>query len=198
MPRPCQRVCLQDGLKLDLNRLIRNGFIRRGALVRGLIRWSHPYWDHIATGTYAADLTGERDGWLEIEIAGRYQRINLIACPRPYGGRQWYFICPQLGRRASVLWRPPGANCFRSRQGWGRHVVAYASQFNDATGRAHLGQSRIKSRLIGNNDPDDWELPPKPKWMRWRTYDRLERRFDHYEAALDYGTADLLARLLAK
>jgi hypothetical protein len=76
--------------------------------------------------------------------------------------------------------------------------VAYASQFNDATGRAHLGQSRIKSRLIGQNDPDEWDLPPKPKWMRWRTYNRLEGQFDHYEAVLDYGTADLLARLFTK
>ena len=31
MPRPRERVCLQDGLKLDLNRLARQGFVRRGA-----------------------------------------------------------------------------------------------------------------------------------------------------------------------
>lgn len=199
MSRPRQRVCLQDGLKLDLNRLIRNGFIRREAVVRcSGIRWSHPYWDEMATGSIAADLTGERDGWFQIEVGDVYQRIALVACPRPFGGRQWYFICPQLGGRASVLWRPPGASRFRSRQGWGRHVVAYASQFNDATGRAHLGQSRIKSRLIGNNDQDEWDLPPKPKWMRWRTYDRLEGRFDHYEAVLNDGTAALVARLFAE
>jgi hypothetical protein len=198
MSRPRQRVCLQDGLKLDLNRLIRNGFIQRGTLVRSLIRWSHPYWDDVVTGTIAADLTGDFHGSLEIEIGGRAQRLSLIACPRPYGGRQWYFRCPVTGRRASVLWRPSGANRFRSRLGWGRHVVAYVSQFNDATGRAHLGQSRIKSRLIGNNDPDEWELPPKPKWMRWRTYDWLEGRFDHYEAVLNDGTAALVVRLFAR
>ncbi len=197
MPRPRERVCLQDGLKLNINRLIRDGFVRRDAFARSFIRWSHSSWGEIATGSVTTDLTGDFHGWLEIEIGGRAQSLSLIACPRPYGGRQWYFICPQLGRRASLLWRPPGANCFRSRQGWG-HVVAYASQFNDATGRAHLGQSRIQSRLIGNNDPDEWELPPKPKWMRWRTYDRLEARFDHYEAVLNDGSAALVARLFAK
>jgi hypothetical protein len=31
MPRPCQRVCLQGGLKLELNRLIRRGTVRPGA-----------------------------------------------------------------------------------------------------------------------------------------------------------------------
>jgi len=30
MPRERLRVCLQDGLKLDLNRLIRRGFVRLG------------------------------------------------------------------------------------------------------------------------------------------------------------------------
>jgi hypothetical protein len=185
-------------LKLDLNRLIRSGFVRRDAFARSFIRWTHSYWGEIANGNISADLTGNFHGWLEIEIGGRAQRLSLIACPRPFGGRQWYFICPQLGRRASVLWRPPGANRFRSRQGWGRHVVAYASQFNDAAGRAHLGQARVKSRLIGCHDPDEWDLPPKPRWMRWRTYERLEARFDHYEAVLDEGTADLLARLFAK
>ena len=31
MPRPRHRVCLQDGLKLDLNQLARRGFIKFGA-----------------------------------------------------------------------------------------------------------------------------------------------------------------------
>lgn len=31
VPRLRERVCLQDGLKLDLNRLARKGFVRRGA-----------------------------------------------------------------------------------------------------------------------------------------------------------------------
>jgi hypothetical protein len=73
--------------------------------------------------------------------------------------------------------------------------VAYQTQFNDATGRAHMGQARIKSRLIGDNDPDEWDLPPKPKWMRWKTYNRYEEKFDHYEASLDYGCAALVAKL---
>ena len=50
--------------------------------------------------------------------------------------------------------------------------MAYQSQFNDPTSRAHNGIARIKSRLIADLNPDDWELPPKPKWMRWTTCDR--------------------------
>jgi hypothetical protein len=104
---------------------------------------------------------------------------------------------PATNRLASVLWKPSGATRFCSRQTWGRQV-AYQSQFNDATNRAHGGIARIKSRLIADLDPDEWDLPPKPKWMRWATYNRYEARYDHYEAVLDYGCAALAAKLFAK
>ena len=61
---------------------------------------------------------------------------------------------------------------------WGRQV-AYNSQFSGRIDLAHQGQARIKSRLCssGGFDPDEWEFPPKPKWMRWRTYNRAEEKF---------------------
>jgi hypothetical protein len=66
-----------------------------------------------------------------------------------------------------------------------------------ATVRAHYGQSKINSRLcsLGNFDPEEWDLPPKPKWMRCKTYNRYEKRFDGYEAQLDDGLEKLVAKL---
>jgi hypothetical protein len=49
--------------------------------------------------------------------------------------------------------------------------------------------------LIADLNPDDWELPPKPKWMRWHTYNRFVDRFDSYEAILDQGILKLVAKL---
>jgi hypothetical protein len=106
------------------------------------------------------------------------QRIILVCRPRHFGGRQWYFICPIENKRASVHWMPPGAKEFRSRQAWDGKV-AYRSQFRSVYDRAHAGKAKIKARLIDDLDPDDRELPPKPKWMRWRTYNRLAERFEH-------------------
>ena len=105
-------------------------------------------------------------------------------------------LCLPKNRRASVLWKPNGATRFCSRQTWGRQV-AYQSQFNDVTNRAHAGKARIKARLIAGLDPDEWDFPPKPKWMRWTTYNRYEARFDQYEEVLDYGCATLVAKLMA-
>jgi hypothetical protein len=80
---------------------------------------------------------------------------------------------------------------------WGRRV-AYASQFADPDNRAHIGQAKIRARLIGDLDPDEWNLPPKPKGMRWRTYNRYVERYDAYEAILDCGIPELLAKLSIK
>jgi hypothetical protein len=49
--------------------------------------------------------------------------------------------------------------------------------------------------LLSDCDPDEWDLPPKPKGMHWRTYDRLAEKFDHYEEILEEGVDELLAKL---
>jgi hypothetical protein len=122
------------------------------------------------------------EGWFRIQLGNLDQRIILLSRARHFGGRQWYFMCPVRNHPVSVLGKPNGASRFCSRQSWGRHV-AYQSQFNDVTNWAHAGQARIKARLcsIGGLDPDDWDFPPKPKGMRWRTYNRYEEQFDRYE-----------------
>ena len=148
------------------------------------------------TAIMEAKISGTEEGWFRIRIEeiGLRQRINLVSRPRHFDGRQWYFICPYTSRRVSVLWMPPGARYFASRQRWGRSV-AYASQCLGPDDRAYRGKAKINSRLcsIGGFDPDEWDLPPKPKWMRWRTYNRLVEKFDRYEEVAEAGS---LARLV--
>lgn len=202
MPRPCQRVRLESGLKLDLNRLARRGFIQPGAHTGSGINWTNNYSsEEIASGFITADMSGTDgpNGWFRIQIGSLDQRIHLVVRPRHFGGRQWYFVCPYMNRCASVLWKPPGARDFSCRQNWGRQV-AYNSQFSDRINRAHQGKAKINSRLclIGGLNPSDWEFPPKPKWMRWRTYKRAEEQFDRYEAVLDEGSLALVAKFMGR
>jgi hypothetical protein len=162
------------------------------------IQWSRTYTgDTIASGFMTANMEGTDEGWVRIQIGNLDQWIALAVQPRRFGGRQWYFKCPQTHRHCSVLWKPPGATRFCSRQTW-RRQVAYASQFATPVDRAHRGQAKIKSRLIGNRDPDEWDLPPKPKWMRWSTYNRYVHRFDSYEDILDQHTIGVAARLMSR
>jgi hypothetical protein len=186
MARPRQRVCLQEGLHLDLNQLARAGLIERGAHTgeRG-IQWTHPQWGLIASGFVSADLSAPHEGWLRIRIGDFAQQIALLGRPRRFGGRQWYFVCPITNRLVSVVWKPAGADKFCSRHAWGPQV-AYLSQFGTRADRAHLGKARISLRLGATSDLRPWDLPSKPKWMRWKTYSQLARRYVVYQLSLEY------------
>jgi hypothetical protein len=198
MPRQRQRVTLESGLKLDLNELIRQNLLQPGRRFGPYrIRWTNNYTgEEVATALIAGNM-GPEVGWLRIQLGSLDQWVDLVSQPRHFGGRQWYFECPVAYRRCTVLWKPPGATGFCSRDAWARRV-AYASQFLDADNRAHHGKAKIKARLIADLDPDEWELPPKPKWMRWRTYNRLEEKFDRHEEILERGIGSLIAKLREK
>jgi hypothetical protein len=117
---------------------------------------------------------------------GGTQTIALTPLPRMVPGRAigtvWYFICGETGRRASVLYRPAGEQRFASHAHWIKERKAlYRTQGCGAYNRAHQGSNKITSRL---EIADDYTIR-KPKWMRWRTYDRLLARRARYERFLD-------------
>ena len=121
MPRSRQRITLESGLKLDLNKLRRQGLIRPGEKCGVVIRWTNTYTgEEIAQGVITSNMEGKYEGWLRIQLGGLDQTITLVPKPRHFGGHQWYFVCPVMNRYVSVLWMPPGAHRFCSRQAWGR------------------------------------------------------------------------------
>src|SRR5262245_55853801 len=104
MPRPVQRAQLEGGLKLDLNSLARWGFIHPGGYRCSGIAFNDRYTGElIASGWITADMTGDRAGWFRIKMGNLDQSVTLVAAPRHFGGRQWYFICPCTNRIASIL-----------------------------------------------------------------------------------------------
>jgi hypothetical protein len=199
LPRSRQRICLQhQALKLDINWLVRREMIAPGSATGPhSIRWVNSNGEVIGNGSISADMRSDIEGSIHIQIGKLDQTITLVALPRHLGGRQWFFACPVMNCRASVLWLPQGAQQFASRHAWPGQV-AYSSQFMTAMDRAHLGKERIKRRLIGELDPEEWDLPPKPKWMRWRTYHRYVEQFERYEAALDRAALSRAAKLLRR
>ncbi len=196
MPRPRERVRLEDGLKLDLNRLLRQNLVKSGAAWGSTIFWHERMSGReIASGRVSADMTGDRRGWLRLQLGTLDQSIDLEALPRPYGGRQWYFLCPWTRRRASVLWMPPGAHSFASRFTWGRQV-AYGSQFQSPFDRALSAAQDIRYRLGGSDYVSLDEMPPpKPKGMRWRTYAAIMSRCEAHEITVDRHLAGFIERL---
>jgi hypothetical protein len=56
----------------------------------------------------------------------------------------------------------------------------------------------VKAALLGNESPDEWDLSPKPKGMRWATYERWKAKYDAAEEMLDNQLAFAAARLMKR
>jgi hypothetical protein len=182
MARQRERIPLEDGLKIDLNKL-RVQAVVQGEPTPQVICWGPHYSGDARTiGLLICRIVSATRGSMRLLLHSLDQSIDLMAAPRHFGGVQWFFLCPFLRQRASTLWMPPGAGCFASRQAWGREV-AYVSQFETPQYRALSRANDIRQRLgdqdyIWSFDP----LPPsKPKWMHRYTYETLLERLESYE-----------------
>jgi hypothetical protein len=64
------------------------------------------------------------------------------------------------------------------------------------------GAAQAAKRVLRKGPPEwqeeysDWEFPPKPPWMRWKTYDRLDERAQEYAKAADALFVGRCRRLL--
>jgi hypothetical protein len=100
-------------------------------------------------------------------------RLLLSATSTAFGGRRLWLICPSCGARCRVIYA--GRRRFACRV---CHRLRYSSQAETPADRAIRAMTKIAKRL----DPTatDIDLPPKPKGMHWRTYERLTDRYtDH-------------------
>jgi hypothetical protein len=191
MPRDRQRLTLESGPKLDLAKLIPSGAGKPGSHIQCVLTYGS---GELIT---AFVKLGDYSGLMELAYQGRQQSFSLVADPRHFGGLQWYAICPKIGRRVRVLYRPLGAAYFASRYVWGCRA-AYASQFLDPIGRAWRTKAKVKAALLGDADPDKWDVPPKPKGMRWATYGRWVAKYDAAEELLDAQLVRAAARLMKR
>jgi hypothetical protein len=191
MPRDRQRLTLESGPVIDLAKLIPRGAGRPGTLLHCTISCSSG--EMIRAELNLLDC----GAFMALGHDGGWQHVSLVSSERHFGGRQWYCLCPRTGRRVRVLFRPLGATAFASRHAWGRRA-AYASQFLSSADRAWRTKAKVKARVLGEADPDEWDLPPKPKRMRWATYERWEAKYDQAEDVLNDQCLLALARLMGR
>ncbi len=91
------------------------------------------------------------------------------------GGQRSWFLCPALGcgRRVAILY---GGGIFACRH---CYQLSYASSREEFHDRAARRADRLRAKL-------GWEPGIlngegyKPKWMRWRTFDRLSAQHDEF------------------
>lgn len=175
--RPGWRPVVEDALKLDF------GFVRRMGGYSGQLWWSRGD-ERVATIGWALNLGAECLTLNYVVGAERRpveQSIRLTTTRPHFGGIRWWMVCPATGRRAAKLYKYPGCDLFVSREALG---MAYQSQREDALDRAIRRGVRVAEKLGRKNVGLD-EVPylPKPKWMRWRTYERTIAEAQSADAA---------------
>ncbi|MFZ2105413.1 MAG: hypothetical protein WAV18_08515 [Roseiarcus sp.] len=164
----------EDYRTLDVRRCAREGILRPG--YRGGWQWRRDgalvAWIQMQVEHDRVILTyRHRSGggiWKDEEYPVRFERT-----PCNLGGSRHWFICPVVGcgRRVAILY---GGRIFACRR---CHQLAYASSREDAGDRSTRRADRLRARL-------GWEPGilngegGKPKWMRWRTFERLAAEHD--------------------
>ena len=90
-----------------------------------------------------------------------------------FGGIRHWLTCLHCRRRVGVLY---GGQYFRCRTCHGLH---YSSQYEPCYERAVNEADKLRARVGGSRGAfDEDPFPPKPKRMRWATYNRLQARYD--------------------
>lgn len=157
------RPVIEDGLTITVHPLARKG------THASLLWWSRGG-EVFAWINYEVTIYDALDGVLTLRFKASgestTQRISLMSRPCRFGGRRWFAICPRTGRPVSKLHTCGGVH-FLSRQARG---AAYASQKECPLDRLIRGRNRVLRKLKS----DDVDYQPKPKWMRWGTYERLQ------------------------
>lgn len=128
---------VEDCIAIDTAMLRNNGMLlefmdhrlqRRWQLGRNLVG------DTFLTTTFTGDIA-----YPSMLIDGTcfgqpvMQAVQLVSRQMRFGGKRWYFVCPQTKRACCKLILPPGAKAFASVNGWG---LSYRSQYDDAVTRA--------------------------------------------------------------
>ena len=182
---------------LDVNKLAKAGALQPG-------RSSGWQWTEDGNPVANIDLEAEAGRLILTyrfrENGGDWQPVTeavpITQVPCAYGGSRSYFLCPGVvngrhcGRRVGKL--------YSSRYFLCRHCLNlnFPVQSEDAFHR-HLRKARKKRAALGT-EPNESNLPTKPKGMHWRTFSRIADQIFWAEIAADNANLATLLRLFPK
>ncbi|MBF0699162.1 hypothetical protein [Streptococcus danieliae] len=122
---------------------------------------------------------------IDLEAESLYlgsQYIPLESRPANYGGKQWYFICPDCDTRRRVLYGVVGFMACGECQG-----IYKQTRNRTKTDCGYWWDMALKEirKLDPNFKPpkgyvDYDDFPKRPKWMRWPDYLKRWRKFHKY------------------
>ncbi len=181
--RTRNRGTVEGAILLDLRQLRRLGFVRPGEVTKRTVR---------VTGSGGApwaavcelDLKDPLRGTLTVShlVEGelKMQRLQLASSARPYGGRQYYLVCPAMGDRVMTVALVDGVFVGRRAA-----QLTYASQGEAAVFRVARARDKAAARVLGLDGH------PKP---RGRNRAQLQARLAQLDEAADIAISAEAAR----
>ncbi len=187
---------VDEGLKLDINKLKRDGMLALNSWQSGSLAWTR-----VGTGEetgsigYETNTLDKNDMWMRVHYThtSHYNdepnkmdyKIKLETTQPNYGGKRLWFICPLTHERAGVLFSPPGSKWFASRHAYN---LKYQSQSRSAHDRAIDRMWKLKNRLGGD------EYLRKQKGMHWKTFERMVEEIHDAEEMCDAYLAQFVMK----
>ncbi len=170
-------------LRLDIHRLKRAGRLEPGQAFQWTWTGTGGRSSSISVFTSEASLSlvfkTRRPGgdWEDVR-----QEIILERTACCFGGSRPWFACPHCGKRCAVLY---GGTRFYCRS---CHGLVYRSQAETPLNRSLRKSARLRAKLGG--PPGTSHPLVKPKWMRWKTFDRIAAEIMDAEDTFWLGVGD--------
>jgi hypothetical protein len=124
-------VTANEALRIELSYLLRQGFIRKGCKIEGILSWTNGSKIGI-TSEYTKEARYIKLNYTITFESGEREdceyTIQLKTIPSNLGrGEIIYFACPLTGRRARILYKCYGSKIWKSKEAYG-HRIYYPSQ----------------------------------------------------------------------
>lgn len=178
---------VDEGLKLDINKLKRDGMIAFNSHRSGSLTWTRAgAGEEAGSIDYEINTIDPQDMWMRVHYTHKSYwddepdkmdyKIRLETTQPNYGGKRLWFICPKTGQRAAVLHKPPGSKCFASRHAFN---LKYQSQSRGCIDRAIDKKWKMLDKVDGTY------FPVRPKGMHNKTFDKIYDEFVKQEMLCD-------------
>lgn len=171
----------EDCKTIDIRLMKRNGWLLPGC--GGNLKWTcngEPSGDINYHCYESRLLLNYRFRSVGIEWEPVKQTIFIESTPCNYGNSRQWFLCPRCGYRCALLY---GADrLFLCRK---CYELPYASQMQSDLDRLVDQKHKLGKRIF-----DDYEYGDgwwKKKGMRWKTFDRLYKRYERLDAKINQG-----------
>jgi hypothetical protein len=171
-----RRGLVEHALVLDIAVLARAARLRPGSVMEGQWSLAAPLGPRCLAIQYSSNLTNLADANMTVSFrfrgVERRQTVRVVGTAPHLGGIRLWFVCPITDQQTRILYLPPGAERFASREA---HSLAYRSQGESDLFRMITQAQNIRARLKGSLSIRA-PFPPRPRGMHQRTYERLRAK----------------------